>query len=137
MPPLRNLLDKERWFYPAELANDLRDVPLLPGFAAEAIACGWEYLLWQLDVAWVASLPHHCIVDFIRAFGRPIHLMMRRHRYVEDGLALENPETDVIIAQAERNVKLWSRMGRAKTRAEEGSRIGKERFGEVMSRQDS
>ena len=37
-------------------------------------------------------------------------MMMRRYRYVEDGLTIGNPETDSIVAQTERNVKLWNRV---------------------------
>ena len=36
---------KDRWFYPPEIAQDLHAIsPLLPpGFADEALACAWEY----------------------------------------------------------------------------------------------
>jgi len=37
-------------------------------------------------------------------------MMMRRYRYVEDGLTLGNPETDAIVTQTRRNVKLWNRL---------------------------
>ncbi|KAK0619598.1 ABA 3 protein, partial [Immersiella caudata] len=80
-------------------------------------------LLWQLDTEWAVSPPHRCIINFMRAFGGPIHLMMRRYRYVEDGLALGHPETDSVVALAERNVKLWSREEEEEEEEEEEKRF--------------
>ena len=34
---------KDVWYYPADLANDLKDVGLSAAFAAETLACAFEY----------------------------------------------------------------------------------------------
>ncbi|XP_014550457.1 hypothetical protein COCVIDRAFT_43022 [Bipolaris victoriae FI3] len=51
-----------------------------------------------------------CVINFIRFFGGPIHMMMRRYRFVEEGLTLGRPDTKNVIAQTRRNVKLWNRL---------------------------
>lgn len=43
-------------------------------------------VLWALDVAWRGKDHHTSVITFIRLFGGPIHMMMRRYRFVEDGL---------------------------------------------------
>lgn len=67
-------------------------------------------VLWALDVAWANSPAHRCAVNFLRYFGGPIHLMMRRYRFTEDGLTVGLPETPHVVAQTRRNVKLWNRI---------------------------
>jgi len=42
-------------------------------------------------------------------------MMMRRYRFVEDGLMIGRPETDHVIAQTRQHVKLWNRVDAAKT----------------------
>lgn len=69
-------------------------------------------VLWALDAAWVAGgrtrlLP---VVNFLRPFGGPIQMMMRRYRFVEEGLAVGRPETEEVVAQTRRNFKLWNRV---------------------------
>lgn len=54
-------------------------------------------VLWALDVA-SAKHPECLIaVNFVRFFGGPIHMMMRRYRFVEEGLSIGKPESDVVV----------------------------------------
>ncbi|EMD86821.1 hypothetical protein COCC4DRAFT_42234 [Bipolaris maydis ATCC 48331] len=66
--------------------------------------------LWALDVAWARRPEMRCVINFIRFFGGPIHVMMRRYRFVEEGLTLGKPDTKNVIAQTRRNIKLWNRL---------------------------
>ncbi|OIW27381.1 hypothetical protein CONLIGDRAFT_633738 [Coniochaeta ligniaria NRRL 30616] len=67
-------------------------------------------VLWALDVAWADYPGHLPIVNFIRSFGGPIHMMMGRYRFVEDGLTIGKPETEDVISQTRRKFKLWNRV---------------------------
>lgn len=66
--------------------------------------------LWALDVAWATKPEMQCVINFLRFFGGPIHMMMRRYRFVEEGLTLGKPDTKNVIAQTRGNVKLWNRL---------------------------
>jgi hypothetical protein len=70
-------------------------------------------VLWSLDVAWAHSPGHLCVTNFLRFFGGPIHMMMRRYRFVEDGLMIGRPETEDVVAQTRQHVKLWNRVDAA------------------------
>jgi hypothetical protein len=50
------------------------------------------------------------VINFIRFFGGPIHMMMRRYRFVEEDLTIGTPETTHVVAQTRRNFKLWNRV---------------------------
>ncbi|KAL8387038.1 hypothetical protein RB595_010204 [Gaeumannomyces hyphopodioides] len=67
-------------------------------------------LLWALDVAYAGKPEGLPLMNFVRFFGGPIHMMMRRYRFVEEDLTIGRPETDAIVAQTRRNVKLWNRV---------------------------
>ena len=68
-------------------------------------------LLWALDVAWTPTSPaRRCVVNFLRQFGGPIHIMMRRYRFVEDGLVVGKAETEEVVSQTRRHFKLWNRV---------------------------
>lgn len=67
-------------------------------------------VLWDLDVAWSSRPEMQVVTNFLRPFGGPIHMMMRRYRFVEEGLALGKRETERIITQTRRNHKLWNRL---------------------------
>jgi len=95
-------------------------------------------ILWELDASWATSSPRRCIINFIRTFGGPIHMMMRRYRFAEDGLTIGNPETDGIVEEAERNVKLWNRVGVVERGGEGGvSGEGREGFEGIVTRKDT
>ncbi|EAT89295.1 hypothetical protein HBI56_025150 [Parastagonospora nodorum] len=67
-------------------------------------------VLWALDCAW-ANKPKLCVVtNFLRYFGGPLFITMRRYRYVEDGCTIGNQETAEIVSQARQNRKLWNRI---------------------------
>ena len=70
----------------------------------------YREVLWALDVAWAESPPHRCVLNFLRPFGGPIHMMMRRYRFIEDGLMIGKPETSEVVRQTRDNVKLWNRI---------------------------
>ncbi|KAH9845182.1 aba 3 protein [Teratosphaeria destructans] len=67
-------------------------------------------VLWALDVAMAAKYDMHIICNFVRFFGGPIHMMMRRYRYVEEGLTIGRSETHAVIEGARKNDKLWNRV---------------------------
>ncbi|SER79320.1 hypothetical protein SAMN04487983_102269 [Streptomyces sp. yr375] len=67
--------------------------------------------LWNIDAHW-ADVPERIpVVNFLRNIAGPIHMTMRRYRFVEDGLTIGIPETAEIVDQARDNVKLWYRFG--------------------------
>jgi len=69
----------------------------------------YREVLWALDAAW-AHTPHgQIIVNTVRFAGGPVHMTMRRHRYVEEDLCIGRPETEQVISNARQNVKLWNR----------------------------
>ncbi|CAE7187594.1 hypothetical protein PTNB73_06730 [Pyrenophora teres f. teres] len=67
-------------------------------------------LLWALDVAWAGKPEHLIVINFLRFFGGPIHMMMRRYRFVEEGLTIGRPETETVVKQARQHLKLWNRV---------------------------
>jgi hypothetical protein len=66
--------------------------------------------LWALDVTWLLQPEMQVVANFLRLFGGPIHITMRRYRFVEEGLALGKCETETVIAQTRNNHKLWNRL---------------------------
>ncbi|KAJ7171645.1 hypothetical protein C8R43DRAFT_978911 [Mycena crocata] len=66
-------------------------------------------VLWALDAAWVRKPTVQIVTNFVRFSGGPIHMMMRRYRFVDEGLTLGHPETEHIVEQARANHKLWTR----------------------------
>jgi hypothetical protein len=66
-------------------------------------------VLWALDAASARSPQHRHTVNFLRAFGGPIHMTMRRYRFTEDRLTIGTPETDHVVRQTRQNYKLWFR----------------------------
>ncbi len=117
---------EEEWQILAELGDGLYDAVAYYKHRAEgetnstfAYAGGgaredafrkYREVLWALDVAWAHSPARVCVVNFLRYFGGPIHMMMRRYRFIEDGLMVGRPETDKVVAQTRRNFKLWNRV---------------------------
>lgn len=67
-------------------------------------------MLWALDVAYAHKPEGAILVNFIRFFGGPIHMMMRRYRFVEEDLTVGKPETAAVVAETRRNFKLWNRV---------------------------
>ncbi|MFE9428288.1 hypothetical protein ACFYNO_35655 [Kitasatospora sp. NPDC006697] len=82
----------------------------------------YRQALWDLDVRWSRTTAGRCAVNFARFVGGPIHLMMRRYRFVEDGLCLGAPRDVHIVEEARRNAKLWYRIDADTSTPEEQAR---------------
>ncbi|KAJ7211520.1 hypothetical protein C8J57DRAFT_1399862 [Mycena rebaudengoi] len=82
------------------------------GYIPDARLKAWRQcreVLWALDVAWARRKDMQIVINFIRFVGGPIHMLMRRYRFVEDGMAIGKPETEHVVAQTRANFKLWNR----------------------------
>jgi len=79
-------------------------------------------VLWALDVAWARDPARRCVLNFLRPFGGPIHLTMRRYRFVEDGLAIGKAETEDVVNRTRKHFKLWHRVDANETYAEDEKR---------------
>lgn len=88
-------------------------------------------VLWALDVAWESRPELQGVINFIRFFGGPIHMMMRRYRFVEEDLTIGKPETSYVIEQTRRNFKLWYL-----SEEEDKTTQGAERYRELQSRSE-
>jgi len=67
-------------------------------------------VLWALDAAWGGNLARLPVLNFLRPFGGPIHMMMRRYRFVEEGLVVGKPETEEVVSQTRGDFKLRNRV---------------------------
>ncbi|KAJ7255117.1 BcABA3 [Mycena haematopus] len=64
-------------------------------------------ILWALDAAWARRPTLQLIPNLLRVWGGSAHMLMRRYRFVEEGLRIGVPETDDVVSQARINSKLW------------------------------
>ncbi|WP_369229212.1 hypothetical protein AB5J56_01475 [Streptomyces sp. R21] len=87
--------------------------------------------LWNLDARWARTTRGRCAVNFARFVGGPIHQMMRRYRFVEDGLIVGKPETTDVVTQARHNTKLWYRID-----AHAAPPADKERYAAALAQED-
>ncbi|MFF8774286.1 hypothetical protein [Kitasatospora sp. NPDC015120] len=99
--------------------------------ARESTYRSFRETLWELDARWAHSTAGRSAVNFARVVGGPIHLMMRRYRFVEDGLTIGRPETADVVTQARRNTKLWYRVDAGAVPPRD-----KERYDAVMRQAD-
>lgn len=97
----------------------------------EQIYHGHREVLWALDATWARSPQRRCAINFARFFSGPIHMMMRRYRFVEDGLVVGKPETERVVNQTRRNVKLWYRIDVASDTS-----VADARYEAVMAQQE-
>jgi hypothetical protein len=67
-------------------------------------------LLWALDTAYAHRPEHQVVMNFVRFFGGPIHMLMRRYRFVEEQLTVGHPDDRAVVEQTRRNFKLWNRI---------------------------
>lgn len=67
-------------------------------------------VLFALDVAWAGSPSLAVVTNFLRYFGGPLFMMMRRYRFVEEGLTVGQPEDEHVVAQTRDHYKLWNRI---------------------------
>lgn len=90
--------------------------------------------LWALDVAWARKPEMKCVINFLRYFGGPIHMIMRRYRFVEEGLTLGRPEDKRVIEQTRKHVKLWNRLDeQKKTKKQEAKSL--QQYRHALSRE--
>ncbi|MFI5867308.1 hypothetical protein [Streptomyces sp. NPDC051546] len=117
---------EEEFRFLAELVLILYDTVAFYKHRAEGEICNtWAYAdpslrqevygqfreaLWALDTAWSRRPDRRCLTTFIRNVGGPIHMTMRRYRFVEDGLTIGEPETTQMVDYARRHAKLWYRL---------------------------
>jgi len=118
-------LTEEKMEILAEIAVALYDAVAFRKHRAEAEICStfayvpsqertrvfslYNHILWSLEVSAYESLELRTVFNFVRPFGGPIHMMMHRYRFVEEGLTIGKPEDSDVIDEARRNVKLWYR----------------------------
>ncbi|KAH6858590.1 hypothetical protein B0T12DRAFT_500889 [Alternaria alternata] len=92
--------------------------------------------LWALDVAWARQPEMKCVINFLRYFGGPIHMIMRRYRFVEEGLTLGRPEDKRVIEQTRKHVKLWNRLDeQKKTKKQEAESL--QQYRHVLSQENT
>lgn len=60
-------------------------------------------------------------------------MMMRRYRFVEEGLTIGIPETEQVIEQTKANFKLWNRVDAKQRNVQSESNI--ERYQDIISRE--
>jgi hypothetical protein len=58
-------------------------------------------------------------------------LVMRRYRFVEDGMMIGLPETSTVVKQARQNIKLWNRVD-----VENGNVQDVKRYNHLIARSD-
>lgn len=75
----------------------------------------YRQVLWAMDKAWSQDLLGRTTTNFIRFYGGPIHMCMRRYRFVEDDLMIGRVESERVVGQARRNFKLWYRVDATET----------------------
>ncbi|KAK8137101.1 hypothetical protein PG984_005041 [Apiospora sp. TS-2023a] len=80
-----------------------------PALRVDAFRVARE-ILWAVDVALARRPEGPVLMNFVRFFGGPIHMMMRRYRFVEEDLTIGRVETSDVVAQTRKNVKLWNRV---------------------------
>ncbi|KAF2209117.1 hypothetical protein CERZMDRAFT_47699 [Cercospora zeae-maydis SCOH1-5] len=114
----------------------------VPSASRVAVYAECRQLLWALDVAWRGDAARLHVINFARMFGGPIHMMMRRYRFVEEDLTIGKREDAVTVNQARRNWKLWYRVEAAgaetaKVVGSQGGTVsGAARFEQLLARDD-
>ena len=63
-------------------------------------------VLWAFDAAWGSDPKKLIAINFIRPFGGPLHMTMRRYRYVEDGMRIGKEEDKDTVDKTRQNYKL-------------------------------
>jgi len=87
--------------------------------------------LWALDACWAMKPELRGVVNFIRNFGGPIHMVMRRYRFVEESLTIGRPETNKLIDEARRHMKLWNRVD-VKDGGKDGNSLDVQRYKDLI-----
>lgn len=98
-------------------------------------------LLWALDEYYAPRPGGPVIINFVRIVGGPVHMMMRRYRFVEEECTIGRVETDDVIELARRKVKLWNRVDVA-GKPQESEKLGLleapgvERYQDLLARHE-
>ncbi|GJC85378.1 hypothetical protein ColLi_08216 [Colletotrichum liriopes] len=90
-------------------------------------------LLWALDAAWCTRPETACVTSFLRYFGGPLHLMMRRYRFVEEGLTIGREEDAEVVNQTRNHYKLWNRIDANLRHANEREKASLERYDAIVA----
>ena len=89
--------------------------------------------LWALDVYYSKRPGGQVLMNFVRFFGGPIHMLTRRYRFVEEDLTIGKPEDDAVVSETRLNFKLWHRVD-GPTELSPADAPGMERFLEMQKR---
>ncbi|KAJ7440559.1 hypothetical protein B0H11DRAFT_2099013 [Mycena galericulata] len=106
----------------------------MPDTARTAAFRRCREVLWTLDAAWARQPAMQIVTNFMRFSGGPIHMMMRRYRFVEEGLTIGQPETAEIVKRVRANHKLWSRLDA--TSQKDVTEDDIRRYRDVLARRD-
>ena len=100
--------------HPSDLAAYLAAAADADAEAGERIDIGWDRPVSMREVADVMGrragkkIKVWAVRSAVARFvGGPIHQVMRRYRFVEDGLIVGRPETADVVTQALHNAELW------------------------------
>lgn len=74
-------------------------------------------VLWALDAAWAKKKGMATVTSFLRYFGGPLQLCMRRYRFVEEDLTVGKQEDVGVVEQTRNHYKLWNRIDRCEGEA--------------------
>lgn len=91
-------------------------------------------VLWALDVAFARSPEWQVIINMVRFFGGPIHMMMRRYRFCEEGLVIGKCEDERVRKAAKNHEKLWHRL--EEREGQSRKQAGQLRLEKILSKQD-
>jgi hypothetical protein len=70
----------------------------------------------------------------VRLFGGPIHMMMRRYRFVEEDLVIGKSEDERVRKAAKKNEKLWNRLDDSGVQSRK--REGQRRYEKILRKED-
>ncbi|KAK4623793.1 Alpha-ionylideneethane synthase aba3 [Fulvia fulva] len=141
--------DNEQWNVLAEIGDTLYDAiafykhraegetnntfAYMPeGIREEAFRNARE-VLWAMDTAYAKRPEWQVIINMIRFFGGPIHMMMRRYRFVEEGLVIGKSEDENVQKAAKKHEKLWHRLELDQSRQQ----AGQVHFDRILDKQDA
>lgn len=94
-------------------------------------------VLWALDAAWCKRPEMACVTSFLRYFGGPLHLMMRRYRFVEESMTIGREEDVNVVDQTRNHYKLWNRIDAKNLRAMETNDTDMQRYRRIIADSES
>ncbi|KAI5207180.1 hypothetical protein AUEXF2481DRAFT_43513 [Aureobasidium subglaciale EXF-2481] len=93
-------------------------------------------VLWALDAAWCTRPETACVTSFLRYFGGPLHMMMRRYRFVEENLTIGREEDIGVVLQTRNHYKLWNRLDAKKLRETESNSTDQQRYKDIIAQEE-